>query len=192
MSDEIDPFELELDPFELPPSKAKPKRRRRVPSVNCDTSRAGAEAVEASGADIVQREMVLALVSGRGPATASVGTIAGGITDYEIEVETGIEHSAASRARNYLVREGLVRDSGLRRKNPKSGVANIVWEPGEDPDPTTGVRRSAARPGDDALLRVVAKMQKSTDADVEATWRWLQYIATQSAPKAKQKRKKKA
>lgn len=51
-----------------------------------------------------------------------------GLTDDEIEIETGWTHQSASAARNGLMTRGLLTDSGQRRKN-RRGLACIVWTP---------------------------------------------------------------
>jgi hypothetical protein len=50
-----------------------------------------------------------------------------GLTDDEIEVLTGLTHQSASGLRNSLMRDGLIVDSGERRKN-RRGNSSIVWK----------------------------------------------------------------
>lgn len=49
-----------------------------------------------------------------------------GMTDAEIEHRSRLSHQTASAARNALMNKGLIRDSGLRRKNP-NGNDVIAW-----------------------------------------------------------------
>lgn len=51
----------------------------------------------------------------------------GGLTDDEIETITGYAHQSASAARNSLMRDGYVWDSGERRVN-RLGNPSIVWK----------------------------------------------------------------
>lgn len=50
-----------------------------------------------------------------------------GLCDHEIEAITGWLHQSASSVRNSLMRDGLVYDSGLRRKTAGGNDA-IVWK----------------------------------------------------------------
>jgi hypothetical protein len=50
-----------------------------------------------------------------------------GLTDDEIEVLTGLTHQSASGLRNSLMRDGLLVDSDMRRKN-RRGNTSIVWK----------------------------------------------------------------
>jgi hypothetical protein len=50
-----------------------------------------------------------------------------GLTDDEIEILTGLTHQSASGLRNSLMRDGLIVDSGERRKN-RRGNSSIVWK----------------------------------------------------------------
>ena len=50
-----------------------------------------------------------------------------GLCDHEIEAITGWLHQSASSVRNSLMRDGLIYDSGLRRKTPGGNDA-IVWK----------------------------------------------------------------
>jgi hypothetical protein len=50
-----------------------------------------------------------------------------GLTDDEIEVLTGYTHQSASSVRNSLMRDGLIVDSEMRRKN-RRGNSSIVWK----------------------------------------------------------------
>lgn len=50
-----------------------------------------------------------------------------GLCDHEIEQITGWLHQSASSVRNSLMRDGLIYDSGLRRKTPGGNDA-IVWK----------------------------------------------------------------
>jgi len=50
-----------------------------------------------------------------------------GLTDDDIEVLTGLTHQSASGLRNSLMRDGLVVDSEMRRKN-RRGNSSIVWK----------------------------------------------------------------
>lgn len=50
-----------------------------------------------------------------------------GMTDDEIEIATGYTHQSASGARNSLMRDGFIWDSGERRKN-RRGNLSIVWK----------------------------------------------------------------
>jgi hypothetical protein len=50
-----------------------------------------------------------------------------GLTDDEIEVLTGLTHQSASGLRNSLMRDGLIVDSEMRRKN-RRGNTSIVWK----------------------------------------------------------------
>lgn len=49
-----------------------------------------------------------------------------GLTDDEIEYVTGWSHQSVSAARNTLMQDGLIEDSGLRRET-KHGYDAIVW-----------------------------------------------------------------
>ena len=50
-----------------------------------------------------------------------------GLTDDDIEVLTGLTHQSASGLRNSLMRDGLIVDSDVRRKN-RRGNSSIVWK----------------------------------------------------------------
>ena len=50
-----------------------------------------------------------------------------GLCDHEIEAITGWLHQSASSVRNSLMRDGLIIDSGLRRKTPGGNDA-IAWK----------------------------------------------------------------
>jgi hypothetical protein len=49
-----------------------------------------------------------------------------GLCDHELEFKTGWLHQSASAARNTLMNDGFIKDSGLRRKTPAGNDA-IVW-----------------------------------------------------------------
>lgn len=49
-----------------------------------------------------------------------------GLCDHELEQITGWLHQSASAARNTLMNDGFIKDSGLRRKTPAGNEA-IVW-----------------------------------------------------------------
>lgn len=49
-----------------------------------------------------------------------------GLCDHELESITGWLHQSASAARNTLMNDGFIKDSGLRRKTPTGNDA-IVW-----------------------------------------------------------------
>lgn len=51
-----------------------------------------------------------------------------GVTDPEIVELTGIRLSSVNGARNTLMDEGLVVDSGARLRNPSTGKMNILWK----------------------------------------------------------------
>lgn len=50
-----------------------------------------------------------------------------GVTDPEIVELTGIRLSSVNGARNALMDDGLVVDSGKRMRNPDTGKLNILW-----------------------------------------------------------------
>jgi hypothetical protein len=50
----------------------------------------------------------------------------GGLTDDEVEVHLGLLHQSASAARNSLMKDGWLHDSG-RRRLTRSGEQAIVW-----------------------------------------------------------------
>jgi hypothetical protein len=85
------------------------------PSVPVATSRAAAKKIAPfAGKGAAQ---VLAYLQRRGEQ---------GATDEEIRHGTGLKESTARARRVGLVRDGLVRDSGRRRRNT-SGCLMIVW-----------------------------------------------------------------
>lgn len=49
-----------------------------------------------------------------------------GVCDHEIEQQTNWVHQSASAARNSLMKDGWIIDSGLRRKTPQGNDA-IAW-----------------------------------------------------------------
>lgn len=49
-----------------------------------------------------------------------------GLCDHELEQVTGWLHQSASAARNTLMNDGFIKDSGMRRKTPTGNEA-IVW-----------------------------------------------------------------
>jgi hypothetical protein len=49
-----------------------------------------------------------------------------GLCDHELEEKTGWLHQSASAARNTLMKDGWIIDSGLRRNTPQGNPA-IVW-----------------------------------------------------------------
>lgn len=49
-----------------------------------------------------------------------------GLCDHELEEKTGWLHQSASAARNTLMKDGWIKDSGLRRNTPQGNPA-IVW-----------------------------------------------------------------
>ena len=48
-------------------------------------------------------------------------------TDAEMALLLGVERTTVNARRDDLVRAGKVRSTGTTRRNPKSGVANILW-----------------------------------------------------------------
>jgi hypothetical protein len=54
-----------------------------------------------------------------------------GLCDHEIEAITGWLHQSASSVRNSLMRDGLIRDSGIRRQTPGGNDA-IAWKATDD------------------------------------------------------------
>jgi len=49
-----------------------------------------------------------------------------GLCDHELEEKTGWLHQSASAARNTLMKDGWIVDSGQRRNTPQNNPA-IVW-----------------------------------------------------------------
>lgn len=49
-----------------------------------------------------------------------------GLCDHELENKTGWLHQSASAARNTLMKDGWIIDSGVRRNTPQGNPA-IVW-----------------------------------------------------------------
>jgi len=112
-----------------------------------------------------------------------------GATDYEIEKSTGLRQSSASARRNGLVKKGLVRDSGMKRKT-STGQRAIVWILGTG----TAVRGSGneriSRPSPaklrDALVSINQIMSHSEathgprpEVALHETLRWLSKLARQ-------------
>ena len=67
------------------------------------------------------REQIVALLAHVPPLAAP------GYTDQQLEKRLGASHQTVSSARNWLVGEGWLEDSGQRRKNP-SGRMAAVWQ----------------------------------------------------------------
>jgi hypothetical protein len=50
-----------------------------------------------------------------------------GLTDYELAAIVGRQQNSAGKRRTELRDRGLVEDSGIRRKNERTGANCIVW-----------------------------------------------------------------
>lgn len=98
--------------------RTRPEIGRSVVAVHAnaqETSRiAAARALPSSG---TKRRITYDLI-------ASYGAL--GLCDHELEIQTGWLHQSASAARNTLLKDGLIKDSGLRRNTPQGNPA-IVW-----------------------------------------------------------------
>lgn len=95
----------------------------RAPFSNVSTSLEAAARVAPAVA--TQKQRVLELLQRHGE-----------MTDHAIGSMLHLGERQASTRRNALVRDGLVRDSGKRQKNPRTGCMLIVWEVASgDPPP---------------------------------------------------------
>jgi len=97
-----------------PPSQLPLPGVSLAPHSDMDTSLAAARAIVP---DLARLEaLVLSVIKNSG----------GGMTDYEIEQQTGLRHQTASARRRGLVLRSLVEDSGDRRPTD-SGRYAVVW-----------------------------------------------------------------
>ena len=92
-----------------------------------------------------------------------------GLTDDEIEHLTGYTHQSASGARNMLMTRGLLKDSGLRRKN-RRGLAVIVWIPLSPPSKEPDVRSSTDDSGHDDPGRLHQRDYYADQQRLEGLW----------------------
>jgi hypothetical protein len=133
-----------------------------------DTSRAAAEAMSAEAISADERTVFRA-ISKAGHE---------GMTDDELEVQTGLIHQTVSARRNGLVQKKLVRDSGIRRETRTKRLA-IVWVVGAGL-PVHGApnRRAPARP-DAAELRAAAMVLGGRSDALDRVRSWLLALAEQ-------------
>jgi hypothetical protein len=135
-----------------------------------DTSEAAAQAVRAKAPS--QKARVLRYVESRG---------GDGATDDEIEVGLALPHQSASARRNDLVRQGKLRDSGLRRKT-RAGQQAVAWVVGEG-EALEGApnARAPRRPSAEEIREVLAEINGAAGLFSSPAARrlraWLEYLA---------------
>lgn len=85
-----------------------------LPYSNADTSKEAAESIRSSSSSM--RELVFRVIKLSGVR---------GMTDDEIEIETGLPHQTASARRRELVLREKIKQSGERRKTRRGRFAHV-------------------------------------------------------------------
>jgi hypothetical protein len=108
-----------------------------------------------------------------------------GVTDDELEIETGLSHQTVSARRRGLVQKGRIVDSGLRRQT-RSGRKASVWIPGRGAvEAGTAIGR-VPRPSNEVLrwgaqeIRAIlsqGQLFHRGRGELETIARWLEQIA---------------
>lgn len=112
-----------------------------------------------------------------------------GATDFEIETATGLRQSSASARRNGLVKKGLVRDSGLKRKTRTRRFA-IVWILGTGHAVRGSGNERVPRPSPKKIKAALANLDRimqhsmghfgpPAEHEVHELLRWLSKLARQ-------------
>jgi hypothetical protein len=103
-----------------------------------------------------------------------------GCTDEELEDRLRLPHQTVSARRRELVLRGWVRDSGARRRNPRSGRSAAVWVAGlasaVEMAPRPAIKKPSSREIEDALaeIRLLLRAQRRPPSPaLVAVGQWL-------------------
>ena len=136
-----------------------------------ETSREAAESIRDLVAPLEARcfEMICLFTRDRGD----------GMTDKELEVAMILSHESASARRRGLVKKGLVRDSGAKKKN-RSGRRAVLWVPGNQETITDSTGNRKVRLPSHADLQFTVDFLGGlgkTSPEVGRVLDWLRFLA---------------